>query len=126
MAVTRNRTVVPLRPMWPTVIDPAQILLNYDREADRMAVVFDGAERSSVVDPVDGDAGNYLSLRLDAQTEDVLGVELESVTLALHEHPGWRDIVVAAPTEPVMRRAKPVAWPALLTFVDEVRSMTNE
>ena len=125
MAMIRDTSIIPLVPMWPGTIDPAEMFLNYDEEADRLTVAFGGAARPCTVDPVDGDAANYLSLRLDPLTEDVVGVELESVALALREHPRWRIVVNAAPTEPAMRRVSPDAWIALRAFVDEAKVLAS-
>ncbi|MGH2559658.1 MAG: hypothetical protein ACRDJH_11380 [Thermomicrobiales bacterium] len=131
MALT-NQTAVytPLPPIrWPdhSLIDPADMLIDYDQPSDSLAIAFGGRVQPATIDPIDGEAGDYVSLRIDLENgEDVVGIEIENVGMALDRHPTWRPVVEAAPTETQMSRVSPSVWPALAALVADVDRLSEQ
>jgi hypothetical protein len=114
-------------PIWPAVIDPADVLIGYNPFADELLVAFGGANRSHYAEPLDASAANYVSLLLDPATDQVVGVMVEQTReVAVTDHPSWRPILDTAPTEPVMRQAGADVRPALAKFVADVRSLARQ
>jgi hypothetical protein len=127
MAVIRPLDPTIAAPIWPESIAPAQILLSYNPLADELVILFGDATRPHIVEPLDGDAPDYVSLLLDLESDaEVVGIMVESAHgTAIAEHPEWRAFVNAAPSHAGRRRPDPEVWPALAAFMAEVRSMAE-
>jgi hypothetical protein len=113
---------------WPdaTQLDPAEMLLSYDQRADMLSVAFGGKVRPAFNESLDEGPADYVMLRLDFDTEEVVGIEVEVVNRrALREHPTWRKVVEAATNQPRLTRIEPTAWPALTAFVQDVVDLSE-
>jgi hypothetical protein len=113
-------------PTWPKSVDPADLLLGYNPLADELVVAFGGANRSHYVEPLDAGPADYVSLLLDPDTDEVVGVMIEQAReVAVARHPTWQPVLDAAPTEPTMRRADPAVWPLISAFIEDVREIAR-
>ncbi|MGH2532242.1 MAG: hypothetical protein ACRDJW_08020 [Thermomicrobiales bacterium] len=109
------------------MIDPADMLLGYDPTLDSLAIAFGGRVQPATIDPIDGDAGDYVSLRIDLDNgQDVVGIEIENVGMALVRHPSWRPVVEAAPAESRMSRVNPSVLPALAALVADIDRLSEQ
>lgn len=114
---------------WPdlAMLNPADMLLDYDATVDSLGVAFGGIVQPASIDPIDGKAGRYVSLRIDLDSEeDVIGVEIENVRLALARHADWRSVADAASSQLGWHRGDPRAWPALIAFVAEIARLSGD
>jgi hypothetical protein len=114
-------------PIWPAVIDPADMLLGYNPFADELVLIFGDADRPHYAEPLDASSHAYLSLLLDPSSDEVVGVMVEHARLsAIANHPEWVSILDAAPSDPILRHAHFHLWPALAKFVADVQSLARQ
>lgn len=101
----------PLRrylPRWPDPerIDPDGVRWTYWDDVDTLMVDLFGESRPAVSVPLDlGGDRDYLFLRIDPSTDDVVGVQIEDfLRYAVHRRPSLRGALVLAgrngPTQP--------------------------
>ena len=127
MAVTKLPDATTATPTWPASVDPAQTLLSYNPLADELVILFGDAARPHVVEPLGGASPDYVSLLLDLESDaEVVGVMVEAAHgVAITEHPEWRSVVNAAPSEAVLSRPDQSVWPDLARFVADIRSLIS-
>ncbi len=71
---------------------PERATFDYDRLSDTLMVYFEGS-RPAVSDPV----GDHLYLRLDVETEDIVGFQMEDFLLCVvRDHPVFLEIAELA------------------------------
>lgn len=95
-------------PRWPTVeaIPVEQIRFAYDRPSDTLFVDFYGEARSAASIPLDRGDRDYFYLRVDVETQEVVGLQIESfLTYALRLHPELVDALRFATLEGIERDA---------------------
>jgi hypothetical protein len=109
MAVIQPQTFDPMLPRREEV-DPAGVAFDFDRVTDTLYVHLFGHPRPAV----NVDTGPYLDLRVDVQTEEVVGFQIESfLRRVIREHPALLDVAELAgvPADEVaeIRRSLPHA-----------------
>jgi hypothetical protein len=100
MAVTnRHPDVQVFRPRWPDLVSltPDRVRLTYDRPTDTLFVDFRGAAVPAASIPLDRGDRDYLFLRVDPATEEVVGLQIEHfLSYAILQHPELTDTLDAA------------------------------
>jgi hypothetical protein len=100
MAVTNPHPDVQVfRPRWPDLVSltPDRVRLTYDRPTDTLFVDFRGAAVPAASIPLDRGDRDYLFLRVDPATEEVVGLQIEHfLSYAILQHPELTDTLDAA------------------------------
>lgn len=91
MAVTKQSTIIQsVRPRWPNVAElrEGQVRFTYDRPTDTLFVDFFGGSPAAASIPLDRGDRDYLYLRIDPQTDAVVGLQIEHfLSYAIARHP---------------------------------------
>ena len=91
MAVTRrDMNIQEFRPMWPALSSLAknQVGYTYDRATDTLFDAFYGESRPGASVPLDRGDRDYLFLRVDPETDAVVGLQIEHfLSYAIDQHP---------------------------------------
>ena len=91
MAVTkRPPDVQRFKPRWPdlTSVPSDQVRLTYDRPTDTLFVDFYGEARAAASVPLDRGDRDYLYVRVDPETDEVVGLQIEHfLSYAIEQHP---------------------------------------
>lgn len=100
MALT-NRTpdVQIFTPRWPDFgsLPSQQARFTYDGPSDTLFVDLYGEPRAAASIPLDRGDRDYLFLRVDPQTEEVVGLQIEHfLTYAVAQHPELRNALAVA------------------------------
>jgi hypothetical protein len=103
MAMTREeRSARSFRPRWPSLdtIDPSRAAMNYWSDIDTLMIDFSGQARPAVSVPLDvGGDRDFVFLRVDPSTEEVVGLQIEDVVAhAVRERPALRHALGEAET----------------------------
>jgi hypothetical protein len=116
--------------VWPPPADltPDRVLFGYNPFADELVVAFGGTNRPALTNPVGGDAGDYLQLRVDLETErTIVGAQIDSArTVANEQFPQWNVLIDATAVVPAMHALPPAMWPAVTSFIRQVRELANQ
>lgn len=93
-------------PRWPTRgIDPCQAWVDYYPPADEVLVYFDRPVPAVSV-PIDTPDRDYVYLRVDEETEAIVGIQVESfITWVTSLHPRWKPLADPIATEADRREA---------------------
>ena len=77
-------------PKWPENLPPGQVRSTYDRVSDTLFVNFYGEARPASSEPVDLGGRDYVFVRVDPLTGEVVGLQIESfLAYAVKQHPDW-------------------------------------
>jgi hypothetical protein len=91
VAVTnRDPNLQTLNPRWPefNATSPAQVRFTYDRPTDTLFVDFHGEARPAASIALARGDRDYLFLRVDPETEEVVGLQIEHfLSYAVTQHP---------------------------------------
>ncbi len=91
MAVTkRDAKIQTFTPKWPdfTVLPADQVRFTYDRPTDTLFVDFYGQAHSAASVPLDRGDRDYLYVRVDPETDAVVGLQIEHfLSYAVAQHP---------------------------------------
>lgn len=123
-----------LHPRWPApeTIDARRVRLAYWREIDTLDVDFFGPDQPAVVVPLDmPDPADEVALLVHAETEEVVGVQVEAFLLrAVRHHPHLLDLldlaelhgITPAEVAELRRTIAPAqrARAAVIAFFDEL------
>ncbi|MFN8593500.1 MAG: hypothetical protein U0031_18735 [Thermomicrobiales bacterium] len=92
--MTRRRPdIQTFSPRWPDfrLLPPQEMRLTYDRPSDTLFVDFSGEARAAASVPLDRGDRDYLFLRVDPETEAVVGMQIEHfLSYAIARHPELR------------------------------------
>lgn len=91
MALTNYRLATS-RPKWPDLetLKPATVRMNYDSQSDTLMIDFGGVVRPAYSYPLDEGDFDYVYLRLDGHTDEVVGLYIEDVLAGfLDIHPEY-------------------------------------
>lgn len=89
-------------PKWPPIraLPLEQVRFAYDRPSNTLFVDFYGEARPAASIPLDLGDRDYLYLRVDVQSKEVVGLQIESfLTYALRLHPELVDVLGIATLE---------------------------
>ncbi|HET8522758.1 MAG TPA: hypothetical protein VFL82_05965 [Thermomicrobiales bacterium] len=115
--------------VWPPQADLAadRVLFAYNPLADELVVAFGGANRPAIMNPVEGDASNYLQLRLDLETErTIVGAQIDSARrVANAKYPHWNVLIDATEAASGMRALPPSMWPEVTSFLRQIRDIAQ-
>lgn len=64
-------------PKWPDILPKSQFRITYDRPADTLFVDFYGEARPASSEPLDTGDRDYIFVRVDPLTDEVVGVQIE-------------------------------------------------
>ena len=89
MAVTkRNANLQTFDPSWPRALSADRVRFTYDRPTDTLFVDFYGEALPAASIPLDRGDRDYLFLRIDPETDTVVGLQVEYfLSYAVHRHP---------------------------------------
>ena len=89
MAVTkRNVNTQTFDPNWPQTLSADRVRFTYDRPTDTLFVDFYGEALPAASIPLDRGDRDYLFLRIDPETDAVVGLQIEHfLSYAIHRHP---------------------------------------
>jgi hypothetical protein len=91
MAMTkRNAIPQAFKPTWPepSSLSANQVRFTYDRPTDTLFVDFYGDARPAASVPLERGDRDYLFLRVDPETEEVVGLQIEHfLSYAVIQHP---------------------------------------
>ena len=98
MAVDHQDTQLrTFHPRWPvrSAIDPERVRFSYWQEVDTLMVDFTGRNSPAISVPLDLDREHdYLYLRLDPVTEEVVGLQIEDfLNFTIHRHSDFLDML---------------------------------
>lgn len=82
----------PFRPTWPAIerLPEQQIRFSYDRPTDTLFVDFYGRARPASSEPLDVGDRDYLFVRVDPLTQEVVGLQIEEfLAYAVDRHPAF-------------------------------------
>jgi hypothetical protein len=100
VAVTKSDPdIQTFAPSWPALesLPMEQIRLTYDRPSNTLFVDFFGRALPAASIPVELGDRDYYYLRVDVETDEVVGLQIESfLTYALAQHPGLADVLAFA------------------------------
>ena len=86
-------------PKWPELesLPKGQVRFTYDRPSDTLYVDFYGKARPASSEPLDVGDRDYLFVRVDPQTDEVVGVQIESfLAYAVKQHPYFVEVLEVA------------------------------
>jgi hypothetical protein len=89
MAVTkRNANIQTFDPNWPQALSADRVRFTYDRPTDTLFVDFFGETLPAASIPLDRGDRDYLFLRIDPETDAVVGLQVEHfLSYAIRLHP---------------------------------------
>ncbi|MGH8574829.1 MAG: hypothetical protein ACREX8_20030 [Gammaproteobacteria bacterium] len=86
----RNADIQTFKPKWPdfTLLPADQMRYTYDRPSDTLFVDFYGTARAAASVPLDRGDRDYLYLRVDPETDAVVGLQIEYfLSYVVEQHP---------------------------------------
>ena len=97
--INREQDVQTFAPAWPDLATPRseQLRFTYDWPSDTLFVDCFGEGRPAVSDPLDLGDRNYFYRRVDVQTNEVVGLQIEHfLSSAVLQHPALVDALAEA------------------------------
>ncbi|MGH2533415.1 MAG: hypothetical protein ACRDJW_14040 [Thermomicrobiales bacterium] len=113
---------------WPdaAALDLAAMELAYNPFADELTVAFGGTGRPAIIHPLDWTPADYVALRLDPETDEVVGIQLDHAQrVAAAEHPAWSAVIDAAASKAGVHAPAKSAWPALARLISDVKALAR-